>query len=46
MPDPLGPSSSKISLPTIKVANVEVRAAYESQDTPSRSSYYKLTPAQ
>ena len=35
--DPSGPLCSKISLPTIKVANAEVR---ESQDTPSKSPYH------
>ena len=30
----------KISLPTIKAANVEVRAVRKSKDTPSRSPYH------
>ena len=40
------PLCSKISLPKIEAANVEVHAVHESQDTPSRSSYCKLTPTQ
>ena len=31
---------SKISLPTIEAANVEVRAVCESQDTPAKSLYH------
>ena len=46
LPDPSGPLCSKISLCTIKAANVEVRAVCESQDTPSISPYCKLTPTQ
>ena len=38
--DPSGPSCSKISLPTIETANVEVRAVCELQDTPSRNPYH------
>ena len=43
MPDPSGPLCGNISLPTIKAANVEVRAVRESQDTLARSPYHMLS---
>ena len=46
LPDPSGSLCSKIYLHTIEVANVKVCAIREPQDTPSRSPYCKLTPAQ